>query len=172
MDIKEIKAIIDLMAKNDLSEFELERSGEFKLRVKRGPDGQYIMASHVSAAGALPQGAPLPPTAQTMATASSGVFVAQPAAPSASAEQAGVPSNEITINSPMVGTFYASSSPGAAPYIQVGQQVSEDTVVCIIEAMKVMSEIKAEVKGTISAILVENGKPVEFGRPLFRVKPV
>jgi acetyl-CoA carboxylase biotin carboxyl carrier protein len=71
----------------------------------------------------------------------------------------------------MVGTFYLSPSPDSPPYVTVGQEVNEDTVVCIIEAMKVMNEIKAEVKGIITQVLVENGKPVEFGQPLFRVRP-
>ena len=78
---------------------------------------------------------------------------------------------EIDVRSPMIGTFYRSPSPEAAAYVEIGSEVSPDTVVCIIEAMKVMNEIKAEVKGTITQALVENGKPVEFGQPLFKVRP-
>jgi len=80
-------------------------------------------------------------------------------------------SNELDVKSPMIGTFYRSPSPEAGPYIDVGSEVNPDTVVCIIEAMKVMNEIKAEVKGTVTQCLMENGKPVEFGQPLFKVRP-
>jgi acetyl-CoA carboxylase biotin carboxyl carrier protein len=80
-------------------------------------------------------------------------------------------SGEIDIKSPMIGTFYRSPSPEAGPYVDVGSEVGPETVVCIIEAMKVMNEIKAETKGVITQILVENGKPVEFGQPLFKVRP-
>jgi acetyl-CoA carboxylase biotin carboxyl carrier protein len=80
-------------------------------------------------------------------------------------------SGEIDIKSPMIGTFYRSPSPESASYLEVGTEVSPDSVVCIIEAMKVMNEIKAEVKGVVTQILVENGKPVEFGQPLFKIRP-
>ena len=82
------------------------------------------------------------------------------------------PSNEIEIKSPMVGTFYRAPSPEAANYAEIGTEVSADTVVCIIEAMKVMNEIKAEVRGVITQVLVENAKPVEFGQPLFKIRPL
>ena len=82
-----------------------------------------------------------------------------------------VNTGEMDIKSPMIGTFYRSPSPEAASYVEIGTEVNPDTVVCIIEAMKVMNEIKAEVKGVVTQILVENGKPVEFGQPLFRVRP-
>ena len=81
------------------------------------------------------------------------------------------PTGEVDIKSPMIGTLYRSPSPEAAPYVDVGTEVGAETVVCIIEAMKVMNEIKAEVKGVVTQILVENGKPVEFGQPLFKVRP-
>jgi len=79
---------------------------------------------------------------------------------------------EAEIKSPMIGTFYRAPSPDAAPYVEVGTSVEPDTVVCLIEAMKVMNEIKAEAKGVITQVLVENGKPVEFGQPLFKIRPV
>lgn len=81
------------------------------------------------------------------------------------------PSTDIEIKSPMIGTFYRSPSPEAGSYVEVGSEVNPDTVVCIIEAMKVMNEIKAEVKGVITQIVVENAKPVEFGQPMFKVRP-
>jgi acetyl-CoA carboxylase biotin carboxyl carrier protein len=79
--------------------------------------------------------------------------------------------NEIEVKSPMIGTFYRAPSPEAASYVEIGTDISPESVVCIIEAMKVMNEIKAEVKGVITQVLVENGKPVEFGQPLFKVRP-
>jgi acetyl-CoA carboxylase biotin carboxyl carrier protein len=82
-----------------------------------------------------------------------------------------VVTNEVEIKSPMIGTFYRAPSPEAAPYTEVGTEVNVDTVVCIIEAMKVMNEIKAEAKGVITQILIENAKPVEFGQPLFKIRP-
>ena len=152
MELKDIKAIIDLMKKNSLSEFELERQ-DFKIKLKRGVTGGgmspaddpdfagYTLPRNSVSAGALP-----PVSAQT---------------PSHS---------EVEIKSPMIGTFYRTPAPEAAPYIDVGSEVGSDSVACIIEAMKVMNEIKAEVRGVVTAILAENGKPVEFGQPLFRVR--
>jgi acetyl-CoA carboxylase biotin carboxyl carrier protein len=159
VDLKDIKSIIDLMTKNDLTEFELEKDN-VKIRIKRGPEG--IAHIHSMPAnggnGTTHQLVAAPSAAPGQASA-----VAAPAAPVA-------PANVKDIKSPMVGTFYRSPSPEAAAYIEIGQAVTEDTVVCIIEAMKVMNEIKAEVRGVISEVLVENAKPVEFGKPLFRVK--
>lgn len=168
MDLKEIKSIIDLMTKAGLSEFELEK-GDFKLRVKRGPNGEWSTSAAPAAAPQVvhhhaPVGAfhaPVAPVAHAPALA------AAPAAPAATAEASGLGQ----IVSPMVGTFYAAPSPESLPYISVGQEVQEDTVVCIIEAMKVMNEIKAEMKGVIVEVLAQNGKPVEFGKPLFAVRP-
>jgi acetyl-CoA carboxylase biotin carboxyl carrier protein len=153
VDLKDIKAIIDLMKKNSITEFELERQ-DSKIRLKRGLNGG-------AAAEELPPLASLP-----MA-----ISQAAPAAPvSASAPQP-ASTGEIEIKSPMIGTFYRSPSPEAGSYVEVGSDVHPDSVVCIIEAMKVMNEIKAEVKGVITQILVENAKPVEFGQPLFKVRP-
>jgi acetyl-CoA carboxylase biotin carboxyl carrier protein len=166
MDLKEIKSVIDLMTKNGLSEFELEK-GDFKLRVKRGPGGEWTTSGAPAAAPQVvhhhgPVGAFAPtPTAAQMAPISS---------PTASSPDAA--SVQPQIVSPMVGTFYLAPSPDSPPYVSVGQEVQEDTVVCIIEAMKVMNEIKAETRGVIVEILAQNGKPVEFGKPLFAVRPV
>lgn len=157
MELKDIKAIIDLMKKNSITEFELEEK-DSKLRLKRGLSGVSSAAQGDESVHMIP--AP----------------VAAPLALSASAVTAPAPlsvanSGEIDIKSPMVGTFYRSPSPESAAYVEVGTEVNHETVVSIIEAMKVMNEIKAEVKGVITQILVENGKPVEFGQPMFKVRP-
>jgi acetyl-CoA carboxylase biotin carboxyl carrier protein len=153
VDLKDIKAIIDLMKKNSITEFEMEKQ-DFKIRLKRGPNGGSHAAGpeenvliyppqHVS--GALAAPVTLPPP---MAT------------------------SDLEIKSPMVGTFYRAPSPESANYVEIGSEVNSDTVVCIIEAMKVMNEIKAEIKGVITQVLVENAKPVEFGQPLFKIRPI
>lgn len=154
MDLKDIKAIIDLMKKNSITEFELERQ-DSKIRLKRGFNG--------SATSAAPydETAPLPSVQPMMA--------APPPAPVGSTAAAAT--GEVEIKSPMIGTFYRAPSPEAASYIEIGAEVNPDTVVCIIEAMKVMNEIKAEAKGVITQVLVENAKPVEFGQPLFKIRP-
>jgi len=164
MDIKEIKGIIDLMRKNGLTEFEYEKDGT-KIRIRRGPDGEPQVIA--SSPGLIPAPAVLPVSAGVpLAVAPSATGA--PAAPAAAPAGSTLP----TINSPMVGTFYSSPAPDAPAYVEVGAMVNAETVVCIIEAMKVMNEIKAEMSGTIVEILAENGKPVEFGKPLFRIKPV
>jgi len=157
MDIKEIKAVIDLMRKNSLTEFEYEKDGT-KIRIQRGPDGKPQVFSSSPNLLATPTLVPIP--------------TALPSAPLAPSPAPTPPAESLpTINSPMVGTFYGSPAPDAPAYISVGSAVTPESVVCIIEAMKVMNEIKAEMSGTITEILVESGKPVEFGKPLFRIRP-
>ncbi|MFO1477393.1 MAG: acetyl-CoA carboxylase biotin carboxyl carrier protein [Verrucomicrobiota bacterium] len=152
MDLKDIKAIIDLMRKNSVSEFELEKQ-DFKIRLKRGPNGGGVAYEENPMVAYLPA-----PTA--------------PAAAPAAAVPAPIPaSDEQEIKSPMIGTFYRAPSPESGPYVEVGTEVNPDTVVCIIEAMKVMNEIKAEAKGVVTQVLVENAKPVEYGQPLFKIRP-
>ena len=162
MDLKDIKAIIDLMKKNSISEFELERQ-EFKIKLKRGPLGH--SGDDLPAQVYLPAPSALAPAVTSLShqpnALNSGITVPSVAA-----------SNEIEIKSPMIGTFYRSPSPEAGSYVEIGTEVNADTVVCIIEAMKVRNEIKAEVKGVVTQILVENAKPVEFGQPMFKVRPV
>jgi acetyl-CoA carboxylase biotin carboxyl carrier protein len=149
-DLKEIKAIIDLMTKNDLSVFEIEKEG-FRLKLQKGP------------------------ASQTTATAPP-IIVSAPRVLTASADAAiaaGKPADSASLKdivSPMVGTFYRAGSPDGAPFADVGKTVTEETVVCIIEAMKVMNEIKAETNGVIAEVVAENGKPVQFGQVLFRVR--
>ncbi len=154
MDLKDIKAIIDLMKKNSISEFELERQ-EFKIRLKRGAVG----------AGGVGSGEDMAmlPAAVVPAGTPAGAL-AVPAAP--------LVVNEQDIKSPMIGTFYRAPSPEAGAYVEIGTEVTPESVVCIIEAMKVMNEIKAEVRGVISQVLMENAKPVEFGQPLFKIRPL
>ena len=145
MDLKDIKALIDLMKKNDLSVFEMEKDG-FRIKLQKGLGDQPIMMS--TAAPAVTNG----PAAAAGATASAGDTSLK------------------DIVSPMVGTFYRAASPDASPFVDVGTKVNEDTVVCIIEAMKVMNEIKAETSGVIAEVVADNSKPVQFGQVLFRVR--
>jgi acetyl-CoA carboxylase biotin carboxyl carrier protein len=156
VELKDIKAIIDLMKKNSITEFELEEK-DSKLRLKRGTNG----GSSLSQVEDTVQMIPMPVATPLLS----------PAAMAAPAATVVANSGEIDIKSPMIGTFYRSPSPESASYVEVGIEVNPDTVVCIIEAMKVMNEIKSELKGVITQILVENGKPVEFGQPLFKIRP-
>ncbi len=154
MKIEEIKTIVKLMSENDLTEFKIE-SEDMTLCLKRGSQkiaavAQAIMPAPVAPA---PVAAPAPAPA------------APAAAPAPAAASA--PDKAKTIEAPIVGTFYRSSAPGAEAFVKVGSKVDADTTVCIVEAMKVMNEIKAEKSGVIKEILVENGQPVEYGQPLF-----
>ena len=148
LDLKEIKELIALMRKNDLSVFKMEKEG-FKITLKKGTDFQPVITT----------GAPVAFAAAAPASVS---------ASTAEAPAAGEKLREIT--SPMVGTFYAAPSPESPAFISAGQEVTEDTVVCVIEAMKVMNEIKAEMRGVVAEVVAENGKPVQFGQALFRLK--
>ena len=161
MDLKDIKVIIDLMKKNAVSEFELEE-GDFKIKLKREP-GRGRKGDKAAEAPVIVQA----PMAAPMPAAIPAVPVAEPIA-AAAPEPA--PAG-LEVKSPMIGTFYRRPSPDAEPFAEVGAVVEPDTVVCIIEAMKVMNEIKAEVKGTVAEVLVEDGKPVEYGQALFRIEP-
>ncbi len=143
------------MRKNSLSEFELERQ-DFKIKLKRGPSGP---APGEDPASAVQYGMPPSATVAGVPAPAPAVIAAPPA------------SSLLEIKSPMIGTFYRAPAPESADYVEVGTEVVPETVVCLIEAMKVMNEIKAEVKGVVTHILVENAKPVEFGQPLFRIRP-
>jgi len=151
LDLKVIKQVVDLMKRSELSEFELEEDG-FKLRLSRKNGDGPTQIIHA---------APAPQAFSTQ-----GAAVPTPDAASAPVEEKGV----TAIKSPMVGTFYRAPSPDSPTFVEVGAKVSEDTIVCIIEAMKVMNEIQAEIGGTITEVLVENGEAVEYGQPLFKVK--
>jgi acetyl-CoA carboxylase biotin carboxyl carrier protein len=153
VDLKDIKAIIDLMKKNSISEFELEKQ-DFKIKLKRGNSGvQNLEETALATYPSTPSPSPLSLMPVNLPASSSAMAMA-----------------DLEIKSPMVGTFYRAPSPESGNYVEIGAEVNPDTVVCIIEAMKVMNEIKAEVKGVITQILVENAKPVEFGQPLFKIR--
>ena len=152
MDLNKIKQVVDLMKKSDLSEFEIQDQ-EFKLRIKRDVGGRTASAPVAGPAPATVAAAP----------------VAAPAPAPAAAPVAADPNVKV-ITSPMVGTFYATPSPESPNFVAIGSNVKADSVVCIIEAMKVMNEIQSELSGTIVECLVASGTSVEFGQPLFRVK--
>ena len=149
MDLNKIKQVVDLMKKSDLSEFEIQDQ-EFKLRIKRDVPGR----AAAPAAPASVAAAPVPVAA----------------APAAAPAPLAADPNMKVITSPMVGTFYSTPSPDSPNFVAVGSPVKADSVVCIIEAMKVMNEIQSELSGTIVECLVASGTSVEFGQPLFRVK--
>lgn len=160
MDIKQIKRIIDLMKANELCEFEMEEEG-FRIAIKRrtGNEPQVVL-SHAPAPQMI--AAPTPAAAEVAASAS---------AAAAAAEKLEEEKKFLEVKSPIVGTFYRASSPDAEPYVVVGSEIEPETVVCIVEAMKVMNEIKAEVKGIVRKILVDNATPIQFGQVLFLVEP-
>ena len=161
MDLKQIKQIIDLMKRSELTEFAVEEEG-FKLKIRRGANGLPVVSSSGGSNApfsSLSESAPAPVAAAPVAAPA-------PAAAAPAGDEAGV----TYIKSPMVGTFYRSASPESKPYAENGAKIVENSVVCIIEAMKIMNEIQAETKGTIIEALVENGQPVEYGQKLFKVK--
>jgi acetyl-CoA carboxylase biotin carboxyl carrier protein len=154
MDIRKVKKLIELLDESGIAEIEITE-GEESVRISRYPSGAMI------AQAAAPYAAvPAAPQAPAAAVA---------AAPAQAAESGAAPAEEdgFPVTAPMVGTFYASSSPGAAPYVQVGDRVSEGDTLCIIEAMKMMNQIEADVSGVIKSIRVQNGDPVEYGQTLF-----
>jgi acetyl-CoA carboxylase biotin carboxyl carrier protein len=157
MDIKEIKRLVKLMIDNDLTELNIA-DGDQKVSLKRGPgdQGRVVVNPAIAPAAAPIAAAPGPGDANG---SDQGGVVEEPR------------SDLIEITSPMVGTFYHSSSPDSDAYVSVGDAVGDETVVCIVEAMKVMNEIKAECRGKIAEICVGNAQPVEFGQVLFRLTP-
>ena len=150
MNLKEIREIISLMNENDLTEIEVEREGS-KIRIKKSS-----FEPHESVHQELPQ--------YHVST--------QPVSQPATETETAANSNKKEIKSPMVGTFYRAPSPEAPPFVEVGQEVEVGQVVCIVEAMKLMNEIKSEIRGKVTEILVENAQPVEFGQALFHVEPL
>jgi acetyl-CoA carboxylase biotin carboxyl carrier protein len=152
MTIKEIKEILDLFNSTDVAELEVQR-GENRVRLRRA--GTEV--THVVPAGPVVAAAPAPAPAPVAAPAPAAAPV--------------VDDNTTTVKSPIVGTYYDAPSPGAPPFVKVGDSVEPGQVLCIIESMKLMNEIEAEAAGTVVAKLLENGRPVEYGEPLFSVKP-
>ena len=154
MELKKVKELIEMMKVNDLSELEIV-DGQMRIALKRGPGpaGPQIVAMSpvVPAPAAVAAGSPPEQQPESIPAAQ--------------------PEGALEITAPIVGTFYATPSPNAEHFVEVGSHVDTDTVVCIIEAMKVMNEVKSEVRGVIKKLLVENGAAVEFGQPLFLVEP-
>ncbi len=168
MDPKDLKRLLDALKDAEVKEFSLE-TAEYKVSVKRGAEVVYAAAPPVIVTAPQPPQPLAQPaavaTAATAATAATDVVVAS------SANDAPVaPPTGHTQKAPIVGTFYASSSPDAAAFVQVGSKVEAGKVICIIEAMKLMNEIEAEISGTIKEILVKNAQPVEYGQPLFVIE--
>lgn len=160
MDLKQIKQIIELMKRSELTEFAVEEEG-FKLKIRRGTNGLPIVST---GRGSNP---PFPPAETNPPFPPSGAAnVTPPVGAGTMGDEPGIS----YIKSPMVGTFYRAASPESKAFIDVGGKVMENTVVCIIEAMKIMNEIQAEAKGTILEVLAENGQPVEYGQRLFKIK--
>jgi acetyl-CoA carboxylase biotin carboxyl carrier protein len=162
MNQKELKELIDFLIERDISEFELER-GDVKVRIKRGQDvHSHVVMSHVPASAAAP-----PAIAHAVQASS-----ATPTAPPPAAPAAPVAEEQLHIvNSPIVGTFYEAPAPGSPPFVKPGDVVQAGQVLCIIEAMKLMNEIEADVSGEVVKRLVANNQPVEYGQPLFAIRP-
>jgi acetyl-CoA carboxylase biotin carboxyl carrier protein len=161
MQVRDVKRLIDAMAASDLSELEYEqRDGDgpvvFKIRLRRGSAGAEPPAVRSS-----------PTSAATQPAAEGAPAPAAEVVPAATA----VVDRHVDVIAPIVGTFYASPSPDAGPYVKVGDRVQPGTILCIIEAMKLMNEIESEVAGTIAEVLVSNEEPVEYGQVLFRIDP-
>ena len=157
MDLKQIKQIIDLMKRSELTEFAVEEEG-FKLKICRGTNGVPVVTSSAGLTAA--------PEAAAASAAAAAATLASSSHNGGEKEDSSI----IYIKAPMVGTFYRAPSPESPPFVEVNAKVSENSVVCIIEAMKIMNEIQAEVKGTVVEILVENGQPVEYGQRMFKIK--
>ena len=154
MDIRKIKKLIELLEESGIAEIEI-KEGEEAVRISRMPTGAVV--SHAPATPA-PAPAPAPAPPGTL--------------PAAAAEAPGKPknANEHVITAPMVGTFYGSPSPGAKPFVEIGDEIKVGQVLCIIEAMKMMNQIEADKGGRITSVMARNGDPVEFGQPLFVVE--
>jgi acetyl-CoA carboxylase biotin carboxyl carrier protein len=153
MDLRKLKKLIDLVQESGIAELEITE-GEEKVRISRA--GNALQTAVMT----MPQAA----TMMTAVPAAAAAALAPAAAPGAPAEPEGH-----VVKSPMVGTFYRSSAPGAKPFVEIGQSVSAGETLCIIEAMKLLNEIEADLGGVIKSVLVENGQPVEYGQPLFLI---
>jgi len=158
MDIRKIKKLIELLEESGIAEIEI-KEGEEALRISRMPTGTAAMAHHqIPQMAALPLAAPLatPPKAAVPTAAEAAIAKAK--------------ANEHVITAPMVGTFYGAPSPGAKPFIEIGDEIKVGQVLCIIEAMKMMNQIESDNAGRVTSIMARNGDPVEFGQPLFVVE--
>jgi acetyl-CoA carboxylase biotin carboxyl carrier protein len=155
MDIRKIKKLIELLEESGIAEIEI-KEGEEALRISRMSTGPAV--AHIPSVAALPLAAPVPAKA------------AAPAAAEAAAPGGKAKGNEHVITAPMVGTFYGAPSPGAKPFVEIGDEIKVGQVLCIIEAMKMMNQIEADKAGRLTSIMARNGDPVEFGQPLFVVE--
>ena len=157
MDIRKVKKLIELLEESGIAEIEI-KEGEEAVRISRMPTGPVVTYAAPAAAPAPLVAAPAAAAAPTAVTAGG--------APAAPARRA----NEHVVAAPMVGTFYAAATPGAKPFVEIGSEVKEGQVLCIIEAMKMMNQIESDKSGKITAIMATNGDPVEFGQPLFVIE--
>jgi acetyl-CoA carboxylase biotin carboxyl carrier protein len=155
LDIRKVKKLIELLEESGIAEIEI-KEGEEAVRISRMPAGQVVTY-------AAPPAAPAPVAAAPAAAAPVAATAGAPAAPARRA-------NEHVVAAPMVGTFYAAATPGAKPFVEIGSEVKEGQVLCIIEAMKMMNQIESDKSGKITAIMATNGDPVEFGQPLFVIE--
>lgn len=160
MDLRKLKTLVDLVSGSNISELEITEA-EGKVRIVKA-----VAAPAPPAMVMAPVAAPAAAAAPVLA----GAPAADAAAPAAAATAEAAPETGFVIKSPMVGTFYRAASPGAKPFVELGQKVAEGDPVCIIEAMKILNEIEAEVAGTVTQVLCENGQAVEFGQPLFVIE--
>jgi acetyl-CoA carboxylase biotin carboxyl carrier protein len=167
MNQKEIKELIELLVEKDITEFELER-GDVKVHIKRGGSpAPVVQVAPVATVQPLAVATPAAPAVSSAAPPSVAASAPSAAAP---AEEAASDADLFIVKSPIVGTFYEAPSPGIPPFVKVGDTVKEGQVLCIIEAMKLMNEIEAEVSGSVAKIFVANGSPVEYGMSLFGIR--
>jgi len=162
MDLRKVKALIDLVEKSGISELEITE-GEEKVRISRSPFAQTGQMAHMHPQQLAPMLSMALPSALPQASAAT---PAELEARITAAEAAAAEAEGHAVKSPMVGTFYRSASPGGKPFVEVGQTVSEGDTLCIIEAMKLLNEIESDKSGVVKAVLIENGQPVEYGEPL------
>lgn len=174
MDLRKLKTLIDLVAESGISELEITE-GEGKVRIVKGP----VPGAPTGYPPAYPQpyppsypsayAAPQPPAAAPSPSAAAPAAAPAPAAPAPAPAAPEAPAGHV-VKSPMVGTFYRSANPSSPPFVEVGALVKDGQTLCIVEAMKLMNEIESDKAGTVTAILVENGQPVEYGQPLFVIE--
>jgi acetyl-CoA carboxylase biotin carboxyl carrier protein len=161
LDLKQIKQIIDLMKRSELTEFAVEEEG-FKLKIRRGMNGLPVVST---SRNSNPPFIPSDSTSTPPMPVSSSLAANLPGSPVVT-EEPGI----TYVKSPMVGTFYRSPSPESKSFVDIGSKIEDNSLVCIIEAMKIMNEIQSETKGTVVEVLVENGQPVEYGQRLFKLR--
>lgn len=174
MDVKEIKRLLDAVVAADVAEFSVEQ-GDFRMTVKRRGDAAAAVATSFVAPATYAGAVPMVPSAPVTAAVPHGAPASSPSttAPTSAGDERGAASaaRGVEVTAPIVGTFYSAPSPDAPAYVKVGDKVKVGTVLCIIEAMKLMNEIEAETSGTVTDVLVRNEEPVEFGQALFRIEP-